>query len=374
MAATCNQEQTLFILSLLSNIGQSFRGTVEEIENELALQLNQDLRALSPQIGAWACVWGPAVYQAPLSSVAENVMYVARNDPASQLVIAIAGTNAASVFDWFVEDLWIGKTIPWPWGTPPPGSDPRLSAGTFTGLTILQFLRPGPGLPGAGQLLPDFLTGALGQPTNVTTTGHSLGGALSPSLGLWLLDTQSTWDPDSRATLSCQPSAGPTAGNNDFAAYYDSSLIGSRTTRIYNSLDFVPDAWNEGDLSSIPTLYSPAIIPDASINDLVFLARGAALGCDYTQIEESTKALDGTLNTDIITSPYPLVNFLVEGGYQHVEEYLSLLGITLPDDVKTAVSEAMGAPAAARAAVRLQAKIERARATGAVPRSKYASS
>jgi hypothetical protein len=72
-------------------------------------------------------------------------------------------------------------------------------------VSILLATKPSAGLPGAGLTLPEFLRVAVqGQAAiQVETTGHSLGGALSPVLALWLADQQGTpagWNPRGVAT------------------------------------------------------------------------------------------------------------------------------------------------------------------------------
>src|SRR5262249_6813246 len=150
--------------------------------------------------------------QAPRSSVADNVMYVAKNTATPpQYVVAIAGTNYNSVWDVLIEDFLVSVQTPWIYGNPAASSAPSISAGTFIGLSILQVLTPGAPMPGANQTLTTFLSGPSGQPIDVITTGHSLGGALSPVLALFLADTRALWDPAGRATIACEPTAGPTA-------------------------------------------------------------------------------------------------------------------------------------------------------------------
>jgi hypothetical protein len=279
-----------------------------------------------------------------------------------QFVVAIAGTNYNSVFDVLIEDVFVGAQVRWETGTPPAGSAPKISAGTFAGLTILQFLTPGPGMPGANQLLVPFLTSVATAPITVITSGHSLGGALSPALALWLHDTRAGWDPKGNATIFCEPTAGPTAGNADFAAYYGQAL-GSRTGRIVNSLDIVPHAWDDNGLAQLPDLYEPDIDPDLAIQALVAAARVAASGGHYAQIDVTTPPLSGSMNTAIINpQSYAFENYLVQAGYQHIDEYFTLTGVTIDTEAMAVIREGMGVPAAARASVRLRATLVRRQA------------
>ncbi len=352
------QQQTIFVLSMLSNLAITQKGTVDELEQYLAGRIDVHLQAAAPDIGVWTRVWGPAVFQAPLSNVADNVMYVARSSTTPpQYVVAIAGTNYNSAFDILIEDLFVSRQVPWGHGNPPAGA--AISAGTFTGLTMLQFLTPGPTLPGGAQLLTGFLGTIVTQQVLVITAGHSLGGALSPALALWLLNTQAQWDPEGHATVFCQPSAGPTSGNAAFAQYYDQQL-GSRTNRLWNSLDIVPHAWDESDLAELANLYDPAIPPDAIVDALVGVAEGMVEDEAYTQINDMTKGLPGTIDASIIDpSRLGFENYLIQAGYQHIDEYFTLLQVTIDAEVLAAVQAGMGIPAAERAAVRLRAQLER---------------
>jgi len=352
------QPQTVFLLSMLSNLAITQKGPVDQIEQYLAARIDAHLQMSQPDIGVWTRVWGPAVFQAPGSSVADNVMYVARsttNPP--QFVVALAGTNYNSVFDILIEDFFVGRQVPWSYGHPPPGAS--VSFGAFTGVTILQFLAPGPGLPGANQKVHEFLASVAAQPIQVTVTGHSLGGALAPALALWLLDTQATWDPRTQATIGCEPTAGPTAGNAAFAGYYDQRL-GANTTRLFNSLDIVPHAWNESDLPALPALYNPAIPPDLLIGALTATAEASVSGKGYTQIEGATAPLDGTINPAIIDPRrFAFENYLVQAGYQHIDAYMTLVGITISTELRLALQAGMGAPAARRAAPLLRERLAR---------------
>jgi hypothetical protein len=204
----------------------------------------------------------------------------------------------------------------------------RISLGTFNGLSVLQTLTPGPGLPGAGMLLRNFLATQVAAPVTINIAGHSLGGALSPTLSLWLSDTQAKWDPAGNATLAVLPSAGPTAGNAEFAQYSDTQ-IGAQVTRLYNPLDIVPKAWTTSDLQKIPNLYTPDINPDLLLKGFADLAVAISKDGGYTQINLGAPPLQGSaINTSII-KPFdlPILNFFAQAAYQHVDAYPILLGI-----------------------------------------------
>src|SRR5262245_1838210 len=73
---------------------------------------------------------------------------------------------------------------------------------------------------------------AAGPPLEVIVTGHSKGGALAPAVALWLKDAldsgreDESWDPSRRARVRCHAFAGPTPGNEAFAARIGEKLGG----------------------------------------------------------------------------------------------------------------------------------------------------
>ncbi len=193
------------------------------------------------------------------------------------------------------------------------GGTERLRASLTPGVTLIAFLQAA-------------VEAAHGAPLSVTVTGHSKGGALAPTLALWLADTQGptdddgvvAWDPNRQATVSSVAFAGPTAGNAAFAAH-SNTVIGARCHRIVNPLDLVPQAWEVGTLKTIPALYRDAV-PAGLVADLVAEvgADGARLG--YTHV--------GRQVTNLTTHENPLYrNFFRQAGHQHMAAYLESFGI-----------------------------------------------
>ena len=319
---TPEQLKTLFTLSMLPSLGACYEGDVPTIEDELSKRIDFELQGLRAEIGDWKVIWGPAVHELPRSTRPDNTMFVAQRnggDPGlPNLVVAIAGTNPYSFSDWLFEDFFVTPQVPWLTGDHT--GNPMISTGTFIGLAALQNLRPGPGLPGAFLTVREFLAlHALLVPVTINLCGHSLGGALSPTLALWLHDTQALWNHFGHASLSVLATAGPTAGNQAFAAY-SNAQIGSQVTRLFNPLDIVPHAWATADLLAVPQLYVPLINPDPPLQALIALAILISAGGGYTQI--------ATAQSLPKVPPNPaILDFLKQAAYQHVDAYFDLLGI-----------------------------------------------
>lgn len=183
-----------------------------------------------------------------------------------------------------------------------------------------------------GVTLIAFLQAAVaaadGARVRVTVTGHSKGGALAPTLALWLADTQGAatndetvaWDPHRQATVRSVAFAGPTAGNAAFARHSD-AVIGAECHRVVNPLDLVPLAWEPTSLRSIPTLYRSSLpldrggLPTRLLDDLVAEVALDADRLGYTHV--------GSHVSRIATHENPLHgDFFLQAGHQHMTAYL----------------------------------------------------
>jgi hypothetical protein len=204
------------------------------------------------------------------------------------------------------------------------------------------------------------------QNVQVAVAGHSLGGALSPTLALYLVDKKSDWDPENKASVGAFPTAGPTPGDEGFASYYEKQIAANKIYYLsqHNALDAVPHAWEKSDLEKIPTLYEDYIKQPSNANPAETLtgtlATVAALNAlsakniagipvnRYKQISPST-ILQGSFNTTIddeiskklkyirLVLPLALgkyaaylrnlVRFAAQAGTQHVTAYYSLLDV-----------------------------------------------
>ena len=100
-----------------------------------------------------------------------------------------------------------------------------ITDGTYVGISNLLNMTSG------GKSLVEYLNTLTPGTATLTVTGHSLGGALSPTLALAFVDPTnpllSNW---SKSQVNAYPTAGATPGNQAFASYYLDTLPASLDT------------------------------------------------------------------------------------------------------------------------------------------------
>lgn len=348
-----NIQQRVMALNWFSNMASNKFGTAEQLQKELATTLHNLLQdtEIVKMIGNWTIEWGPVVLEEGWDTnkqyhVATNAMYVARqkgtDGQGDHYVIAIAGTNALSLYGWFIEDFNTHEMVQWSQvltasaqdlstgnvavNTDNPGA-PRVSMGTARGLGTLlgmewqaqesqrKFLIKRTKSTGEVQSLLEFLREKFAQSTSadkLTVTGHSLGGALSASMALYLYEMQAKdWNPSKTVELTAMPTAGASPGNKSFSNYYG-NLMGLKTLRVWNRLDPVPYGHQPDMLQYLPQLYYPYIIPDAGVYGFAgfLLSRSYAgttgtsrEGGFYTQLMPETAGMPGQFNS--VSQPIP---------------------------------------------------------------------
>lgn len=267
--------QTTFLLSMASNGASGIKDYQSNLQQYLEIYLNGGTDPTGTQFegffpfmnsqlagGDWSVVWGPCLYSVngdKEKGEATNAMYVAYSPTLSTYVVAIAATNFKSIADWLSEDFDVSanymakwpltvpfeKTwhLPWVFDVPP-----AISAATALGvsnlLTQLTDSKSGS--------LQQFLSKTANTKDTLIFCGHSLAGALSPTLALCVCPnpSQSGWK-----NVYVLPTAGASPGNTHFAALFNGAYpptasgvnapYGNWNTDYANGNDAVPHAWNQ---------------------------------------------------------------------------------------------------------------------------------
>jgi lipase (class 3) len=337
--ATFNLYQRVFTLSILANRDSNSsdpsdqNNNVSGLEVDLATKIDTALSSSQMQglIGNWTCVWGPAIFQNDNSGVADNAMYVAKgtdDDNNPVYVVAIAATNVLSGYDVLTEDLAVGTLAPLP---SQPDGPPLISLGTADGVTHLEAMVD----QATGASLVQYLNSLGSTGGTLIFTGHSLGGALAPTLAFDLVKYGGL-ETDNFTRIYVYPTAGPTPGTSEFASLFSDRFplisTGSNTYQswnglVWNSLDMVPHAWSQ--LLQIRSLYQPSIKSSLCVDEAVAAAgaRAALAGQTYVQLQ-SSGAMQGAFNSSLPSTGVPTCDFLQQALYQHIVAYYNLLGVT----------------------------------------------
>lgn len=367
MGGTFDLWQQTFCLAAMAGAADLQRGDPPALAYALSKILNEFYAEPATQaaLGPWSTVWGPAIFERRPhpSSPPANSIYVAANADCSVYVVGIAGTNPLSIYDWTQEDLDVEHTATWvsafpslqPYGVPSGlRGTPFVSAATALGVNDLLGLVVVDGLPGAGQSLLTFLQSLPASTTGKATLifcGHSLAGALSPTLALALFNPSGgKLDLSSWQHVYVYPTAGPTPGNEALRGFLASVFppVAASEPQLYpyqvwnqdvwNTIDVVPHAWKLSRLHEIPKLYPASWkhVPLALEAGVAFAELRSIKGAEYRPPEGGGHAgpyeelanqpLQGTFHGSTKVSDF--LTFLEQAGYQHTTAYDVLLGVT----------------------------------------------
>lgn len=350
---------------------------LQQFVNTVLTQTMQDPNFPTYMGNDWQMLWGPVVFSnnpGTNSTVADNVMALFYSPNQKAYVVAIAGTNLDSAYGWLMEDFDVTDTTLWStvmgssFKIPSSYTNAAISNGSLNGLNALIGMQAG-----STSMISALTTSLNGLPAGsqvqVCVSGHSLGGALCPVMALYLHDLQqlsNNWNAKGYVTkITATPTAGPTPGEVNFAAYYSyqcsQNVKGQASlgyTSVYNTLDIVPHSWQKDELAQIPGLYSGNIPAENSIGAITVGAFVRACNTyktefgkkipqnTYTQVSASPAvrtAVTGTFNKTVdsdVTSktsgisfilPLTLIQyadnfknllrFLAQAGYQHTTAY-----------------------------------------------------
>ncbi len=273
MAGSYSNSQIIHSFSFSSNSpgGLTFSGSggqsaFQEMQAYVT-KVSKDILAnttIQGYIGSdWVPVWGPVVWANERDNTtahADNTMGAYYSPSLKLFIIAIAGTNPNSPYGWIDEDFDVATTVTWESITGVSGGS--VSQGTATGLNILLTMEdPNNSNVTLLNALKNYISTNSITSAELAVAGHSLGGALSPTLALYLSDMRSSWDPSGVVSLSTYPTAGPTPGNSTFVKHYEKEIADNKIayTSLYNPIDSVPQAWELDTLANIPTLYESDI-------------------------------------------------------------------------------------------------------------------
>jgi hypothetical protein len=324
-------QQQVFTLSFLSNAADGKTGSVSTLQANAATVINGKLSepVVVAQLGSsWQIVWGPIVFQEPTSDVADNVMVVYQGTSAGApvYVVGIAATNSLSQFDQDEEDRNVGSTVPFD------GNGAWIAAGTSMGVQNLKAMTDP-----AGGSLQSFLASHAASNATLIFAGHSLGGALSPTLALDLVVNQGL-APTKWQDVFVYPSAGPTPGNQAFRDLFADTFVQQPAAEawnawnmdVVNSLDIVPRAWNE--LPSLPSLYAhPANAEVRVLLDALIVKDRLSTTNLYATLP--TSSFTGQLNPSppqvrgarMLPLPVYVPHYTDQAHYQHIAAYIATI-------------------------------------------------
>ncbi|MDE1146136.1 MAG: hypothetical protein PW843_05855 [Azospirillaceae bacterium] len=267
--------QTVFQCSMLSNTAgmkyytqpKSNPSALQDAETAMLADINAAIAAGIPS--GWTVAWGPAVYcvgsipwkdkDGTLYFTPTNAVVIFSTTDsagATTYVVALAATNGLSVVDWLKEDFNVGTMVDWAtamkgWGANYTATTAaHISTATNTGITnVLTQLQSG------GQNIIQFLNSVTTTNNTLIFTGHSLAGALSPTLTAACFDAVAPLVTNKNFAVGSTmvyPTAGATPGDGAFSQQFAALGLGGEdgseywqkwNKDLWNVLDVVPHAW-----------------------------------------------------------------------------------------------------------------------------------
>ena len=340
------------LLSFIANVASPIEGTVASIEGKkkyIESKAYDRIKAIFdannyPKLneymgGEWDLTWGPAVYidQAPFeaivealqiesNNIADHVTFMAKkpnpnNNNYDTYVIATSGTNGGGSYldDWLQHNLNISQQT-WPYAEDF-DTDVKVSSGALSGLNHILSTRstlPKDANKNILEALKQEIAKSDKDTIYIHTAGHSMGGALSPVLAMYLFDQQRRWNPENKKVhINCVSVAGYSVGNQAFATRYTTE-DGVRINRIYNPRDVVPYVWRSSDLANLPFLHPELnLVKDLIYYNLQCLALNDG-NIFKGLVDTIVKCIADIGNDNIKTALSENIQKLIGVEYQHI--------------------------------------------------------
>jgi hypothetical protein len=334
--ATTAWQRQVFALSWLAN-----GAGIHHYDKE---KLQHRLDESSQYIGQWTVEWGPVIINDTVTHLAENTLFVAKNTAGSvtNYVVAMAGTNPKSFYDWYFED-WDITPEPWPYlaNNTYEGNQIVVTKGDLLGLKKIFKMKYKHKLFDKGITVHEFLASIKDKENcTISFTGHSLGGALSPMMTLAFMDPNSTLNKTQGiADISAKnwksvyllATAGPSPGNTTFKQYFFDTTATAGNWKndiLWNCKDVVPHAWMIKTMEEIsePSFYNITFGKDSVVLGLIHKAQDKAKKYDYQQLN-TTPLFKGELRGFKGILWTPDTKYLAQLADQHVHVYVGEFGI-----------------------------------------------
>ncbi|NHB91482.1 lipase family protein [Photorhabdus cinerea] len=269
---------TISIKDQKINLALSFissSGSILTYKSEPAIvseNIKKSLESSKITANKFSIVWGPAVFRvgnvdvnkkkSVIDKKDDHVLFIVKNlETPNDYRIVIRGSW--SDVNWCDENFNVGTTENWSIWDPKAPKDAKISKGTHIALDYVINQIKSNNTPGYGESLIDAVDKiALAEGVqNITLTGHSLGGVLASTIGLYL-KRRYIEKGNNNIRIHVCASACPSTGNDIFASYAESVFNGtlipsykSDFLRIHNRKDIVTLAWHIKGLEEIKALY-----------------------------------------------------------------------------------------------------------------------
>ncbi|KAH8165089.1 hypothetical protein CIB48_g3149 [Xylaria polymorpha] len=282
-------------------------GNQQDTEANIQAALKESLKKTLPKLtGNWALSWGPRIFKEeredPAKGGPDNAWYAAVDDTQKVCVLAIAGTADNSWADIYQDfnvievvdfDAWVKL-----WslqGIPGPETYDRLQVNDST-LPLCakgacagawNVLNNASTEPNENTRIDEYLR-SLDSSYTIVVAGHSLGGALAPTVALGLVKANLVGN----HTVKVLASAGVSSGNKLFADEYAATFAKDPSSgedyQVYNTdyhnvFDIVPQAWsvNREDDRNLYNILDKIVTPTEDFKPTAKLLVNAAIDLSF---------------------------------------------------------------------------------------------